>query len=480
MKPAVWIWAIVLTCAMVTVAGTTAHADDDSGWLTSLQDDIHWSGYLRNETAFRYRTPHSFTKIRNILGGRANYRFGDRYELTAAGWAYYDIVYDLFDYRTISARPERDELQPLAFLENLNTEEDNRVLDVREFYLDIFFDNMDIRIGRQFVVWGVLTGVRIVDEVNPMDFRELILPDLLDYRIPLWMARIDYYSANSTWQLLWIPDLRFHKPAPEGSEWEMLQEVPGTTYPSRTIENSEIGIKVSRMLLGTEFSLSYFHTWDDFPVIFRRVQVDGEIGAPDPEFFPTYTRINMYGMTFERPFFGQVLKGEAAFVEDKYFGIADIDETGDGFLDNDGVIQRDHVRWGIGIDFNLLHTDFSLGLMQWVILDYRPEIIQERIDSSINLFIRREIPQRRAEFTMLGIFLLDLNEGYIKPKLSFSMSENFQIGVGMDIFWGEASQIGVGTVDGRPTEIFELVERYQFFGNFRNNDRIFLDFTYTF
>jgi hypothetical protein len=456
-----------------------------AGVLSTLRDDVSWSGYFKNETAYRYREPRSFTKIRNIVSVDADYRFGSRYALHASGWAYYDVVYDLFDYRTISARAERDIIQPLAFIENLEREEDNRVVDLREFYLDIEYDRMDVRIGRQYVVWGVLTGVRVVDEINPMDFRELILLDLMDYRIPLWKLRVDYYGENNTYQLLWIPDLRFHKPAPRGSEWELLQDITDEdgnnimNYPPRTFENSEFGFRVQRMIGMTELALSYFYTWDDFPVLFRRVPVDAG-AAVDPQFFPTYTRIHMYGLTFQRPFFNQVIKGEAAYVQDKFFGTADIDRDGDGFLDNLGELRRDHIRWGIGLDFNIWRTDFSLGLTQWVILDYAPEIIQDEYDTALNLFVRKEIPERRAVFTLLGIGLINLKEGYLKPKITFDLTDKFQVGVGADLFWGEKSQQGVAFEGGRPTNLIEIDQRSRFLGNFSENDRLFVEFKYAF
>jgi len=285
----------------------------------NFSDNLDVNGYIKNETAFRYLEPRSFTKIRNIFALNTKYHINDYAELTANGWYYYDFVYDLFDYDTVSARAERDFLQPLNFIEALNEEKDTNVLDLREFYLDIFMDRLDIRVGRQFIVWGVMTGVRIVDEVNPMDFRELILLDLLDYRIPLWSLKLDYYLDDSSLQLLWIPDIKAHRPAPSGSEWEMLQEVPGTVYPeSMTLENAEYGIKWSGRLFNTELTFSYFDTWDDFPVIFRKVRVDQVV--EDPEFYPTYTRIKMFGTTMQRQIGPTILKGEFAFVKDKYFG----------------------------------------------------------------------------------------------------------------------------------------------------------------
>lgn len=471
-----------LLCLLTLLAASVGAS---AGLLDSVRENLTVSGYVKNETAYRFSEPRSFTKMRNILALDTRYRFSDRYELTAGGWAYHDLVYDIFNYRTVSARAERDIIQPLAFIENLAQEKDSGVVDLREFYLDIMFDNLDIRIGRQFVVWGVLTGVRIVDEINPMDFRELILPDLMDYRIPLWKMRVDYYGGGNNYQLLWIPDLRFHKPAPRGSEWELLQDVRDldgnllTTYPDNNLENSEFGFRVQRMVGLTEVALSYFYTWDDFPVIFRRAPVDAG-SAIEPEFFPTYTRIHMYGLTFQRPFFSQVIKGEAAFVQDKFFGTADIDVNEDLFLDNLGELRRDHIRWGLGLDFNLWRTDFSIGFTQWIILDYAPEIIQDEFDTSMNLFIRKELPARRAVLSLLGIGLINMSELYLKPKITFDITDRFQLGVGADLFWGKPSQQGVGFEGGRPTNLIEIDQRSQFIGNFRENDRLFVDFKYAF
>lgn len=473
---------LVVAAAALAAPATPAAA----GLLDSLTEDVRWSGYLKNETAYRIKEPRSFTKMRNTLFLSASYPFGSRYELTASGWAYYDLVYDLFDYRTISGRAERDRIQPLAFVENLAQEKDSGVVDVREFYLDIFFDNLDIRIGRQFVVWGVLTGVRIVDEINPMDFRELITPDLLDYRIPLWMLRADYYWGNTSLQYLWIPDLRFHKPAPRGSEWELLQEVTDpdgnriTTFPAQTFRNAEWAVRLSQTIGMTELTFSYFSTWDDFPVIFRRVPVDATVGSPDPQFFPSYTRIHMYGTTFQRPIGSTVIKGEAAYVTDKFFGVGGLDLDRDGFVDSFGEVQSDHIRWGLGIDFVFMRADVSVGIMQWLILDYIDEMVMDEDDTSINFFIRKELPARRAVVSLLGIALVNLNEGYLKPKITFDVTDRFQIGVGADLFWGEKSQLGVGFLEGRPTSLIEIDERSQFLGNFHANDRLFVEFKYAF
>ncbi len=449
----------------------------------ALLERLTLGGYLKNETAYRFREPRSITKMRNIAALSGEFVPGQDMRLVFSAWAYYDLAYDLFAYETISARFARDADQPLVFIDNLEQEKDSPVAELREFYLDLYFDRLDVRLGKQYVIWGVFEGVRITDEVNPLNFRELILPDLLDYRIPQWTLKLDYYSDRGDLQFLWIPDIQFHKAAPRGSEWELLQDIRDeadvliTRYPSQTAENSEIGLRYSSTLMKSEVSLSYLYTWDDFPVVFRSALIDS---ALDPVFFPTYTRINMYGATLVTPVGRGVVKAEVAYVPDKYFGLrADTDRDGDGFLDNQGAVQKRHIRWALGYDFSQWGIDFSPAITQWILLDYDDQLIQHQYDTSLTLFARKPIPQYNAVIQLLAIGLVSLDELYLKPKLIFNVTNQFQIATGADLFFGRPSKLG--SPGGGATIIgSSAFEQAQFFGNFNNNDRLFMEFKYSF
>lgn len=455
--------------------------DSLPAWLKGL--DV--GGYLKNETAFRFSEPRSITKIRNIAHVDGTWEFTPKLRLGFSAWAYHDLAYEFFDYRTISARFARDAEQPLVFIDNLAEEKDSPVAAFRELYLDMYFDDFDLRVGRQFVVWGVLEGVRITDEINPMDFRELILPDLLDYRIPLWTVKADWYTeAGGDLQLLWIPDLRFHEPAPPGSEWELLQRITDpegndvTRYPARNFRNSEFGLRYSTRVLETDVSLSWFYTWDDFPVLFRSAVIGS---ALEPTFFPAYTRINIYGASAVRPLGAGVLKLEAAYVPDKYFGLRnDSDSDGDGFLDSQGVLQRRHLRWGLGYEFVRWGIDFAPAITQWVILGHDDRMIQDRLDTSLTLFLRKPMPEHSMVFQMLAIALINMEELYLKPKLILDVTDHFQIAAGLDLFFGKPSRLGIGGGTSPITGGNTIEQNAQFFGNFRDNDRVFAEFRYTF
>jgi len=453
-----------------------------SQFFRGFSDDLETSGYLKNETAYRFREPRSYTKIKNFVYFDSRYTPNDWAKMVFVGRAYYDLVYDMFEYDTISARNKRDIDQPLAFVENLSKEKDSPVAEIRELYVQLENDNMDVRIGKQFVIWGVLTGVRVVDEMNPMNFREFITPALLDYRTPLWSMKSNFYFGDSSsFQLLWIPEMRFHEPAPPGSEWELFQTVPGTQYPkSFVLGNSEVGLKLETTVKDAAVSLSYFSTWDDFPVLFRDAKVATSGVIEDPTFYPRYRRMRMFGSTLDMPLMGQVLKMEAAYVLGKYFGLKAVDRDGDGKLDNQGVLRRSHIRLGAGMDFNFLRTEVSPSVTQWIIRNYDTAILQDKFDTSVNLFLRKTFLKRNTAFELLAIYLLNFDELYLKPKLSFSPASTFQVSVGLDLFYGQMSRFGVIARDGKPTELILIEQRARFIGNFSGNDRIFTEFKYSF
>lgn len=483
----------------------TVEPEKEPTWWSQFWAETSWNGYFKNETAYRFHEPRTVTKFRNTIYLNGRYQHSDTLKFNFAGWYYYDHVYDLFDYDTISGRYVRDAAEPLVFVERLGEEEDSNIAEIRELYADIFLDGADLRLGKQYIIWGVLEGIRVVDEINPMDFRELILPDLLDYRIPLWSAKLDIFRGDDTYQVVWIPDLRFHKPAPRGSEWELLQEVcvdqppeiicQESTPESWDIENSELGLRYETYKWETELTLSYFYTWDDFPVIFRAVPTDTSLlcgtqstdeeedpQCVNPAFFPTYTRIHMFGGTAVRQMGRYILKAELAYVLDKYFGIKNtVDEDQNLFVDYDGVVQRDHVRWGLGIEFNIGGMDIAPGITQWIILDHEAALMQDKFDSSFSLFLRKELPAQAAVFQMLSIYLVNMEELLLKPKVTFQIDDRLQLGVGMDLFYGRSSDFGTQQAIQSSASTFDpSVARAQFIGNFHDNDRVYMDFKYSF
>lgn len=59
---------------------------------------------------------------------------------------------------------------------------------LRELYLDTTWGNTDFRIGKQQVAWGTADGMKLLDIINPTDWREFNQNKMEDSRIPVWMV----------------------------------------------------------------------------------------------------------------------------------------------------------------------------------------------------------------------------------------------------------------------------------------------------
>ncbi len=79
--------------------------------------------------------------------------------------------------------------------------------------------DLDLKLGRQIVVWGKSDNLRATDLLNPLDQRELGRVDIEDLRLPVNMIRLDYYTGPWTIGAIAIPEVRFSKTPVKGSDF---------------------------------------------------------------------------------------------------------------------------------------------------------------------------------------------------------------------------------------------------------------------
>jgi hypothetical protein len=452
----------------------------------SWRDNLTLNGYLRNETAFRLNDPASLVKVLNIVNLEPRYTFGPRAQLSARIRAYYDLAYDLVDIDTISPRkgPESilsgdidtpEEVNQVHIDNIRNAEIRKYGIELREFYLDLHFRVLDIRAGRQIVRWGVVEGARVTDEINPLDFHEFILRDVNDRYIPLWMIKTDLYLGETTLEGIWIPDIRTHEPAARESEWEQFRFLEGMETPANTVENSEWALRLSRLFGGWDLSASYFSTWDDFPVAFRDVEGLGVFGEdPTINTFPRVGRLHIYGTTLSTSLGRTILNAEAAWVEGKYFGtrLGRVTDTGGVETTRFGEVQKDFLKYAVGLDFSLLATEWSFSVLQHRIADWEPAMIQDEIDTVYSGFVRKGLAHDRMVVQALVLFFQNDTEWLIRPRMEYAATERVKLSTGLDILLGSIS-------DAAPNEE-PTPGQFHFVGFFKNHSRFYVELQYSF
>jgi hypothetical protein len=164
------------------------------------------TGRITEQVTYSYSgdEPHDeFSSLKTSLLLDYEYKFENGFKFKTNAKAYYDAIYDLRGSEKYSS-DELDELRSEA--------------ELFDAYIEgSLSDNLDMRVGRQVVVWGRSDTIRVTDVLNPIDNRRPAMVDIEDLRLPVTMAKLDYFVGD--WRLTPIAVLeqRFTKNSPFGS-----------------------------------------------------------------------------------------------------------------------------------------------------------------------------------------------------------------------------------------------------------------------
>lgn len=140
-------------------------------------------------------------------------------------------------------------------------------IELRELYLmGSISRSLDLKAGRQIVVWGRSDNIRVTDVLNPMDMREPGLTDIEDLRLPVTMTRLDYYFGKWNLSGLAVHEIRFNKMPEFGSDFYPYAgpKIPENSPESR-LDNTEFGLALNGVFSGWDISFYYASVFDDYP-----------------------------------------------------------------------------------------------------------------------------------------------------------------------------------------------------------------------
>ncbi len=425
-----------------------------------LPQNLSLHQFIQHETAYRVASAPAFTKWLTIYQLEAKYRYSAEINFTAIGRFSYDAIHDLQDLGRTNPFQDRFTQSTPRNITGVNPLD----ADFKELYGDFFFDRTDIRMGKQINRWGVIEGFRITDELNPIDFNEFILRELTDRYIPLWMLKIDTYFDRATLQFVWIPELRFHKPAPGASEFEQFQYPPGLEKPANTFSNTEVGVRISTRVKGVDLALSFFDGWDDFPTASQTTFGFGQATSSGQSTIPStrYHRIKTIGLTFIKGIGSDLIKGEFAYVTGRAFGtFASSAPT------VPAEVKRDQLKYGLGWDTRLpFGIETFLQFSQQWIKDHENIIIADELDSGASLTLRKKLMNDSLLLKLLVIYLINDEEALIRPRVTYRWTDYLTQSFGADIFEGREGNI--------------QQDDFRFIGFFDKNDRVYMEIRYSF
>ncbi len=165
-------------------------------------------GELKQELAYSYQNdkPHDkFSSLRTSLFLEYNQDLWESFKLKVNANSFYDFSY-LAKGREKFTQEELDSLES--------------EIELFDAYIQgTLFDNLDMKLGRQVVVWGKSDTIRVVDVLNPLDNRRPGMVDIEDLRLSMTMAKFDYYYENWSIAPIFILEQREDKLPPFGGDF---------------------------------------------------------------------------------------------------------------------------------------------------------------------------------------------------------------------------------------------------------------------
>jgi hypothetical protein len=168
--------------------------------------------------------------------------------------------------------------------------------------------SIDIKIGRQVVVWGKSDNIRITDILNPIDNRVPGLVDIEDLREPIAMSRLDYYFGKWSVSAIAIHEIRFNDNPVYGSDFfPGATPLPNDDVPDSDIDNTEYAIALNGIFSGYDIAFYFADLFDDA----AHLEIDSFTRAPGL----SHSRITMLGASANIALGNWLIKSEAAQFE---------------------------------------------------------------------------------------------------------------------------------------------------------------------
>lgn len=307
---------------------------------------------------------------------------------------------------------------------------DRTGMELREAYLAYAKGNLDLRVGRQIVVWGVADALRLTDCVSPCDYTEFLAQDYDDIRMPVNALRTRYTWRSVTFEAICNPVADFFiLPTDRHNPWALTLPSAPLPYtidlesckPEKRLRNMEYGGRITTNLSGIDFSLSVLRTWNKMPALSLTVSDNGKSLLVKGE----YRRMTMLGADCSLPVGQFVLRGEAAC----YFGEAQGGSVGKDVVCRDTYNALVGVDWYPGNDWNFSAQychKYTAGNLDGLSVYRHAALATARISKEL----------MRNSLKLSTFAYVDVTNGGIFNRLSttYSLNDQTAITIGYDYF----------------------------------------------
>lgn len=316
---------------------------------------------------------------------------------------------------------------------------DDAELELRELYLDLQAGPAFLRLGKQQIVWGQADGIKVLDVLNPQSFREFILDDLEESRIPLWSAMAELPVGPALLQLTWIPDLTFHD-VPGPGDWyawtspKLIAQPPAgvpvvegsRARPGDGLADGEWAIQLSGFSGGWDWTLNHADHFADLPL------VRSQLGEQGVRIDTGYSRSRTSGGSVSRALGNIVMRGEAAYR-------TDLPIPGRQANGLPGGVPTDTVAALVGIDFSgWSDTWLSLQVLVDRAMDHPSRLVRDRDEYLLTATADRYFLNRRLKTRVQAFHSPNDDDGLVRLAIEYELASRVSVSLALDEFHGPA------------------------------------------
>ena len=322
----------------------------------------------------------------------------------------------------------------------------------QEFEIDDLYlqgsltSKLDVKIGRQVVVWGKSDNVRVTDILNPLDNRIPGMVDIKSRRLPVAMTKLDYYTGPWNLSGIMIHESRFDKnPVYNSDFYPGIMPLPPEKEPDVSLDNQQYAFALNGIFSGWDLSLYAASVFDG------RAHVSQDLNG---NFFREHNRILMTGLTANMALGNWLIKGEGAWF--------------DG-LEFTALVQEEFSRLDLmgGIEYlGFSETALSFEIVNRHIVDFdeqltlSPDSAQEDTLQIMAIYIRDFVNDTIQLKMILSIFGAHGEDGMFERfQLDYDLSDAMTLTGGV-ILYQSADEGSLSEVGDNDRLFFECV--YEF------------------
>jgi len=397
------------------------------GYIKHKVDGIEYSGINQAQTSLYLQFD---TKL------------SDNWKMRISGNMYYDGIYDIYSGNNYS-KDILDEYRTQARFDDV-------------YIQGSLTSDLDLKLGRQIVVWGKSDTIRVTDVINPLDNRLPGVTDIEDLRLSVSMAKFDYYIKSWDFSFMTIFENRIMLEAPPNSEFFPVNSIFTTTQnkfielksPSNSFDDLQYAIAANGTFSGWDLSFYAAHVLDQK---WHFDHVQGSV--PLSKITRIVNKIDMLGSAINIASGNWLFKSEIAYL------------NGVGY--NTTADEKNRLDILVGFDYTGFRDSVvSIEVANRHIFDYEAQmknqadyVDKDEMQTAIRItrsFINETV-NTTALIRMFGSGLED--GGFARVWLEYEIAD------ALNTNFGVVNYIGGDKV---------------FLEAIKNNDRVFADITYSF